>query len=209
MKKIIILLIVLFFVGCYNINKNIEIRQPHCFDCNMIVSFNITKKGIEQGGLGITNRLIIKNPTLNIVDINFYYFRNGDSLTFPSTATLITITDEDYFKKTGKRNRIRLYPLSEKEVIYQISKFNINDSISLTFHSESLNQYISKASPFIQENKYTKEIYKNDNTLTYEEPFSEFKRKNPELLEFLTKGDSIELEVISPVKQKYKFKAQW
>ncbi|WP_203969948.1 hypothetical protein [Capnocytophaga stomatis] len=54
------------------------------------------------------------------------------------------------------------------------------------------------------------DVQSDKNVLIYdEEPFSEFKRKNPELLEFLTKGDSIELEVVSPVKQKYKFKAEW
>ncbi|GIZ16642.1 hypothetical protein [Capnocytophaga catalasegens] len=209
MKRIIVLFIVLFFASCYNINKNIEIQQVRCLNCNMIVSFSITKKGVKQGGLGITNRLIIKNPTLNFVDIDFYYFRNGDSITYPSEASLITVTDEDYFKKTGKRNRIRLSPLSKKEIIYQISEFNTEDSIHLTSYSESLNQYISRAHPFEQKNKYTKEVYKSNKTLIYEEPFSEFKSKNPELLEFLTKGDSIELEVISPVKQKYKFKAEW
>ncbi len=122
---------------------------------------------------------------------------------------MITVTDEDYLKKTGKRNRIRLRPLSKKEIIYQISEINTEDSIYLTSYSESLNQYVSRARPFEQKNKHTKEVYKDNNTLIYEEPFSEFKRKNPELLEFLTKGDSIELEVLSPVKQKYKFKAEW
>ena len=74
---------------------------------------------------------------------------------------------------------------------------------------KSLEQYIPLAKHPIKKRDLTGETYEDTIVLVYNESFSEFKRKNPELVETLTKGDTIELEVLSPEKAKYRYNAGW
>ncbi|GIJ97882.1 hypothetical protein CAPN001_24510 [Capnocytophaga stomatis] len=211
MKKISLYFIVVLlfcFVNC-STNRKIEIKQKYSFEDSVDITFFKKKGVISDGTIIIKNSIVLKNPSLNFFEINFHYFRKGDTISLPNQATLKTMTDEKYFKKTGKRNRIKLNPLEERKIDY----FVWNDIDSLDFtnkYYKSLEQYKDLVKPTDMSSVMPDSPNPVDkNILSYEEPFSEFKRKNPELLEFLTKGDSIELEVISPVKQKYKFKAEW
>ncbi|MFK8303735.1 hypothetical protein ACI75Y_12620 [Capnocytophaga stomatis] len=139
------------------------------------------------------------------------YFHNGEQIDeifarpmdYGKDGNLYIIGSE----KGEELYEINLYPLSEREIIFEYR--TIIRPLKYEGIYKGLEQYLLLGNPFRYEEGLTGEIVEDKNSLIYEEPFSEFKRKNPELLEFLTKGDSIELEVISPVKQKYKFKAEW
>ncbi|GIZ16629.1 hypothetical protein [Capnocytophaga catalasegens] len=202
MKKFFILISIIFLNGCYNVNKHIKIEQENCPQSPIYITF-FTKK--NAGVVYLKNKIKIKNPSLQFVYIDFSYLKKGEIET--NTAATLLNFDKKFFNETGKNNRIQLNPLSEKEVEYYL--WIDIDTLDFVNKHKNLNHYFSLAQPSI--NIVGGKSLENKNTLEYheKEPFSEFKRKNPELLEFLTKGDSIELEVISPVKQKYKFKAEW
>ncbi|GIZ16631.1 hypothetical protein [Capnocytophaga catalasegens] len=207
--NILHIVIGILFTSCYNPNKHINIRQEKCLDSLVYISFSKKENEIKSGVIAFKNKFILKNPHLKQVDIDFYYFRNGDIISFPNGAYFIKRKKSNYYNKIRKTNRIELSFLGNKDIYYFV--WNEIDTLDFTNkYYKSLEQYKNLVKPTNMSSVMPDSPNPiNENILTYEEPFSEFKRKNPELLEFLTKSDSIELEVISPVKQKYKFKAKW
>ncbi|GIJ96921.1 hypothetical protein CAPN001_14900 [Capnocytophaga stomatis] len=208
MKKYILIIVALFLVGC-STNKQVQFIQGS--NENVRVDFyNYTN--IRQCNIALRKKIKLKNPYVRFATVKINYFHNGEQV------DEIYARPMDYYDKDGKLYvlgsgkgeelyEINIYPLSEREIIFEFNTFI--EPIKFEGIYKSLEQYLPLGKSFRYEEGLTGEIVEDGNTLIYEEPFSEFKRKKPELLEFLIKGDSIELEVISPVKQKYKFKAEW
>ncbi|MFK8303733.1 hypothetical protein ACI75Y_12610 [Capnocytophaga stomatis] len=208
MKKYILIVVTLFLMGC-STNKQVQFIQGS--NENVRVDFyNYTN--IRQCNIVLRKKIKLKNPYVRFATVKINYFHNGEQV------DEIYARPMDYYDKDGKLYvlgsgkgeelyEINIYPLSEREIIFE-KRFFL-DPFKIEGVYESLEKYLSLAVHPLEKNVLTGEMIEDDMVCTYQEPFSEFKRKNPELLEFLTKGDSIELEVISPVKQKYKFKAEW
>ncbi|ATA90313.1 hypothetical protein [Capnocytophaga stomatis] len=207
MKKYILIIVVLCLVGC-STNKQIQFTQGE----NVNVELHFIDYGkVQQYNIALRKKIKLKNPYIRFATMKINYFHNGVQIDeifarpmdYGKDGNLYIIGSE----KGEELYEINLYPLSEREIIFEFNTFI--EPFKFEGIYKNLKQYIALGKPPIYENGLTGEKYESSNSLIYEEPFSEFKRKNPELLEFLTKGDSIELEVISPVKQKYKFKAEW
>ncbi len=180
-------------MGC-NANKQIQLQQKNKEDINIIFYSYRENEGI----IVLQKKILLKNPYLKFFNVRINYVRNGEIM--PSIFSYpmeYNVKKKKYtiIADKGELYNIVLHPLNEREIIYKVQhKFNLSDK---------------KFNSLISYFNLSEVIDLNLNTKGYQEPFSEFKRKNSELLEFLTKGDSIELEVLSPVKQKYKFKAEW
>ncbi|MFK8303801.1 hypothetical protein ACI75Y_12975 [Capnocytophaga stomatis] len=190
MKEIIVVLFLLL-VSCSS-SKHINLIQKK--DSKQLVEFFFYNYKEGEGKIVLRKEIILKNPYWSFADVKINYFKNEQKV-FGSEAYPTEFYKKEYrkIKNDGELHKIKLLPRGDKEIIYTLSKeFYVNESKVLSFYANMSNVIDTLLK-----------------TRSYQEPFSEFKRKNPELLEFLTKGDSIELEVISPVKQKYKFKAEW
>ena len=194
-------------IGC-NANKQIQLIQ---LNDNRIQLF-FTKYSDQGVSFYLKKRIKLRNPYFLPAKMKMYYFLEGkqidDAYAYPmdyDRYNKLAIIGTDKGEVWGE---IKLHPLGEREIIYEIAFFSI-DSISFTGMYKNLEQYISLAKHPLEENRETGEKYENKRVLIYEEPFSEFKRKNPELAESLIKGDTIELEVLSPIKAKYRYDAQW
>ena len=207
MKKYILIIVALFIMGC-NTNKQIQLTQLN----DNKIEFFFTKYSNQGVSFYLKKKIILKNPYFYPAKMKMYYFLEGKQIDNAYAYPM------EYWKN-GKLYRvgsgegqnlyeIKLWPLREKKIIYETAVFSI-DSISFTGMYKNLEEYISLAKHPLEENEETGEMYENKRVLIYEESFSEFKKKNPELAEFLTKGDTIELEVLSPVKAKYRYDAQW
>ncbi|WP_264857535.1 hypothetical protein, partial [Capnocytophaga catalasegens] len=165
---------------------------------------------VQQMSIHLRKQIKLKNPYMRFANTKINYFVEGEQVAekdaypmeYGKDGKLYVIGSswEDVYQ-------VKIFPLSEREIIFERQVYI--DPFKFEGIYKSLEQYLSLGKPFVYEDGLTGEKYESSKSIIYEEPFSEFKRKNPELLEFLTKGDSIELEVISPVKQKYKFKAEW
>ncbi|WP_157909262.1 hypothetical protein [Capnocytophaga stomatis] len=206
MKEMFYFFITLFLMSC-SVGKQIAlIQKSDDTPIRITISDYSSQKKIT---IVLRKKLVLKNVSTRHLRTNIGYFVYNNTDFELLTARLVELNEKyNRFITLKSRNEISLSPLSNKEVIYEIWKhIEKFDSGGIVY--KSLKQYLTLGKHPIRENGLTGEKYEDTMVLYYEEPFSEFKRKNPELLEFLTKGDSIELEVISPVKQKYKFKAEW
>lgn len=187
-----ILIILCFFLASCNTSKCIYLIQKE--DGKQLVEFFFYNYKEGEGKIVLRKKIILKNPYWSFTDVKINYFKNGEKV-FGSEAYPTEFYGREYrkIKNDGELHKIKLSPMSDKEIIYTLNKeFYTNEDKFFSSYFDRSNVIDTLLE-----------------TRCYQEPFSEFKRKNPELLEFLTKGDSIELEVISPVKQKYKLKAEW
>ncbi len=207
MKKYILIIVVLCLVSC-GTNKQIQFIQSE--NVNIELHF-IDYGSVQQCNIALRKKIKLKNPYMRFATTKINYFRNGVQIDEIYARPMDYDKDgKIYIVGSGKGEElyeINLYPLSEREIIFEFNTFI--EPFRFDGIYKDLRRYLSLGKHPIRENGMTGEKYESSKSIIYEEPFSEFKRKNPELLEFLTKGDSIELEVLSPVKQKYKFKAEW
>ncbi|MFK8271810.1 hypothetical protein ACI76C_12095 [Capnocytophaga stomatis] len=209
MKKYIsiIILSLLMTIGCTT-NKCIQLKQEECDNCFVEITFFKKKDTIIGGNIILMKKINIKNTQVKGAEIKINYFHNK-VLNDISVPLFFDEKLKKYqiFGEKDQLHTIFLYPFENKKIFYQL--WVDIDTINFFGSHKSLKKYVSLAKPMSWQVS-NGDVQSDKNVLIYdEEPFSEFKRKNPELLEFLTKGDSIELEVVSPVKQKYKFKAEW
>ncbi|GIM50589.1 hypothetical protein ACI75Y_12910 [Capnocytophaga stomatis] len=206
-KSIFVIILFLIIIGC-STNKNFQLKQEECNNCFVEITFFKKKDTIIGGNIILMKKINVKNAQIKNAQIKINYFHNK----VLNDISVPLFFDEklkryQMFGQDDQLHTIFLHPFENKNFFYQL--WVDIDTIDFFGNHKSLKRYASLAKPMSWQisNGYTQS---DKNVLIYDqEPFSEFKRKNPELLEFLTKGDSIELEVISPVKQKYKFKAEW
>ena len=205
MKKITIIIMLLFIVGC-SVKKKIQLMQ---LDDNRIELFFTHYSEIDVR-FHLRKKVRLKNPYFWFAKVKLNYFVDREEMSDEYAYPMEYSKDGQLYKiGLGKDlYKVKIRPLGEREIIYETAVFSI-DSISFTGIYKNLGQYISLAKHPLEENGETGEKYENKRVLIYEESFSDFKRKNPELAEFLTKGDTIELEVLSPIKAKYRYDAQW
>ncbi|ATA90314.1 hypothetical protein ACI75Y_12935 [Capnocytophaga stomatis] len=206
MKKYILIVVTLFLIGC-STGKQIWLSQSG----NESVKILYSNYSFQQMSIYLRKKIKFKNPNIRFANVKLNYFIEGEQIDGMYAYPMDYGKDGNLYRigsaKGEKLYEINILPLSEREIIYEL--YIPMDYLKFEGIYKSLEHYLSLGKPIVYEDGLTGEKYKSSNSFIYEEPFSEFKRKNPELLEFLTKGDSIELEVISPVKQKYKFKAEW
>ncbi|ATA90319.1 hypothetical protein CAPN001_24610 [Capnocytophaga stomatis] len=207
MKKYILTIVTLFLIGC-SAGKHVQLIQEG--NENVEIVF-YGYKNIQNASIYLRKKINLKNQYIRFADVRINYFIEREKVSDIYASPMDYGDDGNlYIIGSGKGEefyKINISPFRERRVIYEINMYMRNFKFEGIYRG--LEQYIPLGKHPLEKNELTGETYENKRVLSYQEPFSEFKRKNPELLEFLTKGDSIELEVISPVKQKYKFKAEW
>ena len=193
-------------IGC-NTGKKVQLVELK----NNTIEINFIKYSDMKVSFYMSKKVKLKNPYFWFAKMKMHYFVNGEQLDDTDAYPMEYWKDGHLYKVgSGKGENlyeINLWPLREKEIIFQI--YSSIEPFELKGIYKSLEQYIPLAKHPLEENGLTGEKYENKRVLRYEESFSDFKRKNPELAEFLTKGDTIELEVLSPIKAKYRYDAQW
>ena len=153
----------------------------------------------------------LKNPYFSTAKVKLNYFVQGEQIDETDAYALdydrygaLSFIGSDKGEVWGE---IKISPLGEREIIYE--RYIPIEPFKFVGIYKSLEQYIPLAKHPIRKNELTGETYEDTIVLVYNESFSEFKRKNPGLVETLTKGDTIELEVLSPEKAKYRYNAGW
>lgn len=153
----------------------------------------------------------LKNPYFSTAKVKLNYFVQGEQIDDIYACALdydrygnLSLIGSDKGEVWGE---IKISPLGEREIIYE--RYIPIEPFEFVGIYKSLEQYIPLAKHPIKKSDLTGETYEDTIVLVYNESFSEFKRKNPELVEALTKGDTIELEVLSPEKAKYRYNAGW
>ena len=208
MKKYILIIVTLFIVGC-NANKQIQLTQMN--DNKIELLFSDYGNGISQVAFFIKKKVKLKNPYFGTAKMKIYYFLDGKQISDTYAYPMEYWKDGHLYRvgsgKGENLHEIELSPLREKEIIYEI--FSSIEPFEFTGKYKSLEQYIPLAKHPIYKNEWTGKKEEDKGAFIYEESFSEFKRKNPELAESLIKGDTIELEVLSPIEAKYRYDAQW
>ena len=153
----------------------------------------------------------LKNPYFSTAKVKLNYFVQGEQIDDIYACALdydrygnLSLIGSDKGEVWGE---IKISPLGEREIIYE--RYIAIEPFEFVGIYKSLEQYIPLAKHPIKKSDLTGETYEDTIVLVYNESFSEFKRKNPELVETLTKGDTIELEILSPEKAKYRYNAGW
>ena len=153
----------------------------------------------------------LKNPYFSTAKVKLNYFVQGEQIDDIYACALdydrygnLSFIGSDKGEVWGE---IKVSPLGEREIIYE--RYIPIEPFEFVGIYKSLEQYIPLAKHPIKKSDLTGETYEDTIVLVYNESFSEFKRKNPGLVETLTKGDTIELEVLSPEKAKYRYNAGW
>lgn len=208
MKKYILIIVTLFIVSC-NTNKKIQLTQ---LEDKKVEIFFIDYGDTQQCSIYLRKKIKLKNPYLWFAKMRMYYSVDRDiiedirsyPMDYGEDGNLYFIATEGVELWGGE---IEIRPLSEREIIYEINLFK--DFFQFTGIYKSLEQYVPLAKHPLEENGLTGEKYENKRVLRYEESFSEFKRKNPALVDSLTKSSSFKLEVLSPVKARYRYDAKW
>ena len=189
-------------IGC-NANKQIQLTHS---DKEVELFFSDYGKGIKQVSISLKRKVVFKNPYFWFAKVKLNYFVDGeqidDILFLP-----MQYNEKGEWYIIGDKGEIKISPLGKREAIYEVR--NPVYDLKFTGIYKNLEQYISLSKHPIYKNKWTGKMEEDRGAFIYEESFSEFKLKNPELAEFLTKGDTIELEVLSPIKAKYRYDAQW
>ncbi|GIM50583.1 hypothetical protein ACI75Y_12965 [Capnocytophaga stomatis] len=209
MKKFMYVVIIFLSISC-NINKRVQLTQEKNDTISVVkIAFYKNTDSSKSGTIYLRKIFHIKNPYFVFSNIKINYWENKEYI-LSAFPTEYDKKHKEYrqFMNNGVLHQIKINPLSNKQITYNVWK-DIDTLDFTDIKQNNLKQYFVLGKHPLVKNGLTGETFEDKNVVIYEEPFSEFKRKNPELLEFLTKGDSIELEVISPVKQKYKFKAEW
>ena len=205
MKKYILIIVTLFIVSC-NTNKKIQLTQ---LNDKKVEIFFYDYGDTQKCSIYLRKKVRLKNPYFWFVKMKIHYIVDGKLIDDIYAYPMEYWKDGHLYKVGTGENlyKIEVQPLSERGIIYK--RFIPIEPFGFKGIYKSLEQYIPLAKHPLEENGETGEKYENKRVLIYEEPFSEFKRKNPELAESLIKGDTIELEVLSPIKAKYRYDAEW
>ena len=193
-------------IGC-NTGKKVQLVELK----NNTIEINFIKYSDMKVSFYMNKKVKLKNPYFWFAKVKLNYFVDGEQIDDKYAFSLDYGKDGKlYFVGSDKGEvwgEIKLRPLSKREIIYE--RYIPIEPFEFKGIYKSLEQYIPLAKHPLEENGLTGEKYENKRVLRYEESFSEFKRKNPELAESLIKGDTIELEVLSPIKAKYRYDAKW
>jgi len=195
-------------IGC-NTGKKVQLKQ---LEDKKVEIFFYDYGSVQQCSIYLRKKIRLKNPYFWFAKMRMYYSVDRDiiedirsyPMDYGEDGNLYFIATEGVELWGGE---IEIRPLSEREIIYEINLFK--DFFQFTGIYKSLEQYVPLAKHPLNENWKTGEMYEDTTTLTYKETFSEFKRKNPALVDSLTKSSSFKLEVLSPVKARYRYDAKW
>ena len=206
MNKCIFIVAMLFIIGC-NTSKKIQIVELS----NNVIEVNFIKYSDKKVSLYLNKKIKLRNPYFSSAKVKLNYFVQGEQIDDIYARALdydrygnLSLIGSDKGEVWGE---IKISPLGEREIIYE--RYIPIEPFEFVGIYKSLEQYIPLAKHPIKKSDLTGETYEDTIVLVYNESFSEFKRKNPELVETLTKGDTIELEILSPEKEKYRYNAEW
>ena len=206
MNKCVFIVAMLFIIGC-NTSKKIQIVELS----NNVIEVNFIKYSDKKVSLYLNKKIKLRNPYFSTAKVKLNYFVQGEQIDDIYACALdydrygnLSLIGSDKGEVWGE---IKISPLGEREIIYE--RYIPIEPFEFVGIYKSLEQYIPLAKHPIKKSDLTGETYEDTIVLVYNESFSEFKRKNPELVETLTKGDTIELEVLSPEKAKYRYNAGW
>ena len=193
-------------IGC-NTGKKVQLVELK----NNTIEINFIKYSDMKVSFYMSKKVKLKNPYFWFAKMKMHYFVDGEQIDDVYAYPMEYWKDGKLYRVgSGKGENlyeIKLWPLREKEIIFQI--YSSVQPFEFKGIYKSLEQYIPVAKHPLEENWETGEKYEDTTVLIYEEPFSEFKKKNPALADSLTKNSSFELEVLSPIKAKYRYDAQW
>lgn len=206
MNKCIFIVAMLFIIGC-NTSKKIQIVELS----NNVIEVNFIKYSDKKVSLYLNKKIKLRNPYFSSAKVKLNYFVQGEQIDDIYARALdydrygnLSLIGSDKGEVWGE---IKISPLGEREIIYE--RYIPIEPFEFVGIYKSLEQYIPLAKHPIRKSDLTGETYEDTIVLVYKELLSEFKRKNPELVETLTKGDTIELEILSPEKEKYRYNAEW
>ena len=206
MNKCIFIVAMLFIIGC-NTSKKIQIVELS----NNVIEVNFIKYSDKKVSLYLNKKIKLINPYFSSAKVKLNYFVQGEQIDDIYARALdydrygnLSLIGSDKGEVWGE---IKISPLGEREIIYE--RYIPIEPFEFVGIYKSLEQYIPLAKHPIRKSDLTGETYEDTIVLVYKELLSEFKRKNPELVETLTKGDTIELEILSPEKEKYRYNAEW
>ena len=206
MKKYVYIIVILFVLGC-NTNKKVQLIPLN----NENVEINFIEYNEKKVSLYFQKKLKLKTPYFSTAKVKLNYFVQGEQIDDIYACALdydrygnLSLIGSDKGEVWGE---IKISPLGEREIIYE--RYIPIEPFEFVGIYKSLEQYIPLAKHPIKKSDLTGETYEDTIVLVYNESFSEFKRKNPELVETLTKGDTIELEILRPEKAKYRYNAGW
>ena len=206
MNKCVFIVAMLFIIGC-NTSKKIQIVELS----NNVIEVNFIKYSDKKVSLYLNKKIKLRNPYFSSAKVKLNYFVQGEQIDDIYACALdydrygnLSLIGSDKGEVWGE---IKISPLGEREIIYE--RYIPIEPFEFVGIYKSLEQYIPLAKHPIKKIDLTGETYEDTIVLVYKELLSEFKRKNPELVETLTKGDTIELEILSPEKEKYRYNAEW
>lgn len=206
MNKCVFIVAMLFIIGC-NTSKKIQIVEWS----NNVIEVNFIKYSDKKVSLYLNKKIKLRNPYFSSAKVKLNYFVQGEQIDDIYACALdydrygnLSFIGSDKGEVWGE---IKISPLGEREIIYE--RYIPIEPFEFVGIYKSLEQYIPLAKHPIRKSDLTGETYEDTIVLVYKELLSEFKRKNPELVETLTKGDTIELEILSPEKEKYRYNAEW
>ncbi|MGK7649430.1 hypothetical protein ACSQ7D_05350 [Capnocytophaga sp. G1920] len=206
MNKCVFIVAMLFIIGC-NTSKKIQIVELS----NNVIEVNFIKYSDKKVSLYLNKKIKLRNPYFSSAKVKLNYFVQGEQIDDIYAYALdydrygnLSFIGSDKGEVWGE---IKISPLGEREIIYE--RYIPIEPFEFVGIYKSLEQYIPLAKHPIRKSDLTGETYEDTIVLVYKELLSEFKRKNPELVETLTKGDTIELEILSPEKEKYRYNAEW
>lgn len=206
MKKYIYIIVILFVVGC-NTSKKVQLIPLN----NENVEINFIEYNEKRVSLYLQKKMKLKNSYFSTAKVKLNYFVQGEQIDETDAYALdydrygnLSFIGSDKGEVWGE---IKISPLREREIIYE--RYIPIEPFEFVGIYKSLEQYIPLAKHPIRKSGLTGESFEDTSVLVYKESFSEFKLKNPELVETLTKGDTIELEILSPEKEKYRYNAEW
>lgn len=206
MNKCVFIVAMLFIIGC-NTSKKIQIVELS----NNVIEVNFIKYSDKKVSLYLNKKIKLRNPYFSSAKVKLNYFVQGEQIDDIYACALdydrygnLSLIGSDKGEVWGE---IKISPLGEREIIYE--RYIPIEPFEFVGIYKSLEQYIPLAKHPIRKSDLTGETYEDTIVLVYKELLSEFKRKNPELVETLTKGDTIELEILSPEKEKYRYNAEW
>lgn len=206
MNKCVFIVAMLFIIGC-NTSKKIQIVEWS----NNVIEVNFIKYSDKKVSLYLNKKIKLRNPYFSSAKVKLNYFVQGEQIDDIYACALdydrygnLSLIGSDKGEVWGE---IKISPLGEREIIYE--RYIPIEPFEFVGIYKSLEQYIPLAKHPIRKSDLTGETYEDTIVLVYKELLSEFKRKNPGLVETLTKGDTIELEILSPEKEKYRYNAEW
>lgn len=124
MKKYILIIVILFLVGC-STNKHIQFTQGNN---KSVEIFYIDYGDVQQCNIALRKKIKLKNPYIRFATMKINYFHNREQV------AEIYARPMDYYNKDGKLYvlgsgkgeelyEINLYPLSEREIIFEFNTF--------------------------------------------------------------------------------------